>query len=287
MHACNIYRNKIVTQPNPQPNMLLQHFILKIIRFFQLFLSMFVATSVKPLKKTPTHEDTFAKIIEFYKTMPDTMANANIQEELYINDKRKTLLEDANNPTEKLWSSRILIVHTQTGGNIMMYYNCFKMAFAYYSDSQMLSNKDLYYAAMKYVVQFRCRDFLIDMEHYPDNKMIELLRQEDKQMQTKKKSVPTSQKIKPTKQPKQVEPAYQFTTKFVRIGKMCEFNITQKPRDKKIELVNKLMFSDKPLPTMDNFFDNLDITETDSLFVTDEKPNSYAAWKKQQKQQNV
>lgn len=272
-----------------------QYFVLHFIRVIQWFFSIFIAKKPLPKIQTQTKAQPFEQILHFYKTTPDIEANKNIQEDLYVKDKRNALLADEYNPTEKTWSSRILMMHTKTGSNIIMYYNCFKMAFAYYSDSQMLSNEDLYYTAIKYVVQFRCRDFLIDMKHYPDNKMIDLLKEEDKQMQTKtralsKPSIKNSEKpsTKPlSKHKKQSD--YPYTTKFVRIGKLCDFNILNKPRDKHIQLVNKLMFSDKPLPTMDNFFDNLmiDEAETKSLFVTEEKPNSYAVWKKQQQQQHT
>jgi len=239
-----------------------------------------------------THEEIYEKIILQYKTTPDEEANKNIIKELYDKDERKKILDIENNPTEKQWTSRILMENTKNSGNIIMYYDCFKMSFSYYSDNQSLSNKDLFYAAMKYVVKYRCRDFLIDPEHYSDNKMILLIKQEDKQLQTKttKSYIPIQQQYQqPKNKNKRLPEKNLFKTTFIRIGKLCEFNILQKPKDEKIMQVNKLMFNDKPLTTMNDFFDELDITEKDTLFETTstsaKKTFSYAEWKKQQQQQ--
>ena len=61
----------------------------------------------------------------------------------------------------------------------------------------------------------------------------------------------------------------------MRIGKMCEFNITQKPADKKIEAVNELMFGAKPVNKVVDFFDDLEIVE-------DEPKSAYKMFKNQQ-----
>ena len=66
-----------------------------------------------------------------------------------------------------------------------------------------------------------------------------------------------------------------FSNKFVRVGKMCEFNIAQKPVNKKIEAVNELMFGAKPVNKVVDFFDDLEIVE-------DEPISAYQMFKKQQ-----
>ena len=80
--------------------------------------------------------------------------------------------------------------------------------------------------------------------------------------------------MKPNDKKKKVEEP-KFSNKFVRIGKMCEFNITQKPTDKKIEAVNELMFGAKPVNKVVDFFDDLEIVE-------DEPKSSYQMFKNQQ-----
>jgi hypothetical protein len=69
-----------------------------------------------------------------------------------------------------------------------------------------------------------------------------------------------------------------FSNKFVRVGKMCEFNITQKPVNKKIEAVNELMFGTKPVNKVVDFFDDLEIVD----MPEDEPISAYQMFKKQQ-----
>lgn len=224
----------------------------------------------------PTLEELYKKDINFYKTMTPEVANSNINPTLYDPVLRKTLFTEENNPTEKYWRSQLLFEHTQRG-NIIMYYDAFRMSFAYYSDEQIVSYQALYHAAIKYTVRFRCRNFFIDMETFPDNPMIEVLRKEDESLKTKTKKEPTTNNPKPKQQDNnpvfarlknykesgdaakpQNKPKHPFSNKFVRIGKMCEFNILQRPPNKKIEAVNSLLFGDKPMSSVTDFFDDDD-----------------------------
>ena len=72
-----------------------------------------------------------------------------------------------------------------------------------------------------------------------------------------------------------------FSNKFVRIGKMCEFNIIQKPVDKKIETVNEMMFGETPVNKVIDFFDDLEIVENPAIEML-EKQSSYKMFKNQQ-----
>lgn len=232
-------------------------------------------------------EEHYKKDINFYKTMTD--ANDNIDPTLYDFTLKKTLFVDENNPTEKQWRSRILFENTYRG-NIIMYYDAFRMTFSYYSDEQIVPYKALCLAAIKYVVKFRCRNFFIDMETFPDNPMIEVLRKEDDSLKTKVKmnqgpNQPVFARLKnyTSNDKQQNKPKHLFSNKFVRIGKMCEFNILQKPPNKKIEAVNSLLFSDKPMSSITDFFDDIDIsenTEHTNPFSTDQpKMTSYQLFK--------
>lgn len=225
----------------------------------------------------PVFEELYKKDINFYKTMDPIDANTNINDALYDYTLRKTLFVEENNPTEKQWKSRLLFENTYRG-NIIMYYDAFKMSFAYYSDEQIVPYKALYHAAIRYVVKFRCRNFFIDMETFPDNPMIEVLRKEDDSLKTKVKmnhnnDTPNPSTKPPTKQDKNNpvfarlknysetkeksnKPKYPFSNKFVRIGKLCELNILQKPPNKKIEAVNSLLFSENPINKVTDFFDD-------------------------------
>ena len=231
----------------------------------------------------PVLEEVYKKDINFYKTMTAIDANTNIDSTLYDYTLRKTLFAEENNPTEKQWKSRILFENTYRG-NIIMYYDAFRMTFSYYSDEQIVPYKALHHAALKYVVRFRCRNFFIDMETFPENPMIEVLRKEDDSLKTKVKMnhgpLTGTQENKPKPQDnktnnavfarlknysnapndknkqQQNKPKHLFSNKFVRIGKLCEFNILQKPPNKKIAAVNSLLFSDNPITSVNDFFDD-------------------------------
>lgn len=85
--------------------------------------------------------------------------NLNIDPDLY---------RDKNNHdpiVENAWKSRILFQNT-VQGNVIMYYDIYKLAFVYYSDMQV-SYKWLNYCAMKYVRMFFCRDFFVDDSFLP------------------------------------------------------------------------------------------------------------------------
>lgn len=216
----------------------------------------------------------YKKQIQFYNEMSDYEANSNINTDLYDYEKRKTIFSEINNEQEKQWKSRILQERTDYG-NIIMYYDCYRMTFTYYSDEQVIPYESLYYAALKYVVLYRCRNFFIDMDTFPDNPILNVLKKEDEQMKTKTKKqtpAPTHKTITKKQQlnTSQLKPAPKpFTNKFTRIGKICEFNIIQKPPNKNIKLVNSLLFNEKKLTTMKDFFDELEITESESLFTSE------------------
>ena len=244
-------------------------------------------------KSEPEYETVYKKELAFFKTDPIEKANSNIEKDLYNYDKRKTIFSDPANEVEKRWKSRILIEHTYRG-NVIMYYDSYRMSFAYYSDEQVVPHKALYHAAIKYVVRYRCRDFFIDMDAFPDNPMIEVLKKEDEILKTKSKPTynpddkpvkkekekpnPVFAKLKDyrnqkdnvkdqTKDPSHGRLSHRdhpFSNKFVRMGKTCEFNITQRPPNKKIEATNSLLFSDKPISKVADFFDDLSISVDES-----------------------
>jgi len=247
--------------------------------------------AIKPVYKSePEYETVYKKELAFFKTEPIENANYNIEKDLYDYDKRKTIFSDSANETEKRWKSRILIEHTYRG-NVIMYYDSYRMAFAYYSDEQVVPHKALYHAAIKYVVRYRCRDFFIDMDVFPDNPMIEVLKKEDEILKTKSKPKynPEGEIAKPQAKKEKEKPNpvfaklkdyrnnndaknqandkvkdHPFSNKFVRMGKTCEFNIIQRPPNKKIEAVNSLLFSDKPISKVADFFDDLSISVDES-----------------------
>jgi hypothetical protein len=89
--------------------------------------------------------------------------NANINHIFYD---KKTFAEymgaiNSDSPLEKEWRTRILFESTPRG-NIIMFYDAFKLGFSFYCDQKTISYDILNAAAMKYVTLFRCRHFFID-----------------------------------------------------------------------------------------------------------------------------
>jgi hypothetical protein len=256
------------------------------------------------------------KYLNFYNTESKD-ENSNIDPVLYDFDKRKEIFASVDNEYEKQWKSRILIENTPRG-NVMMYFNPYLLSYHYYSDEQIIPYKILEQVATKYVVMFRCKDFFIDVEKRPHNQILDVLQREEDSLKSKKMKVNditkcvniqsdskdvfaalkdyrsevktdatktdpngSSRFMKETKtKAKLVKRAEEpkFSNKFVRIGKMCEFNITQKPTNKKIEAVNELMFGAKPVNKVVDFFDDLEIVD----MPEDEPISAYQMFKKQQ-----
>jgi hypothetical protein len=292
---------------------LILNYIFFIIQYIRLFNNK---PPIKPIEKPHVetkYEKACKKYADFYsKETPDE--NSNIDTVLYDFDKRKEIFVSPDNELEKQWKSRILIENTPRG-NVMMYFNPYLLSYYYYSDEQIIPYKILEQVATKYVVMYRCKDFFIDPEKRPGNKILEVLQKEEDALKSKKMKVNditkcvnmqsetkdvfaslkdyrsevktteknTTEKNTTEKNAKAAEPKRKveepkFSNKFVRIGKMCEFNITQKPANKKIEAVNELMFGAKPVNKVIDFFDDLEIVE----MPEDEPKSAYKMFKNQQ-----
>jgi hypothetical protein len=272
--------------------------------FYRLYISVIFYTKyamgqIKPVKKSlpMDYDKKYQKYVKHYKEASDKEANTNICADLYDYDARKTLFAEEKNDTERLWKTRILYESTERG-NVLFYYNPYKLSFEYYSDAQIIPYSILQYVAKKYVSMNRCRDFYIDMIERPQNKMIVVLRKEEEAMKSKKMKVnditklvdksltntdnvfeslkehrtaatkgPATKTKGPSK-PKEIkEKPLEFANKYVRLGKISEFNITQKPPKKSIAQTNEMLFSSKPITKMADFFDDLEIEE-ENLFLS-------------------
>jgi hypothetical protein len=239
--------------------------------------------------------------------------NANIDPILYDFEARKTVFQDPDNLYEKQWKSRALYSSTPRG-NVLMYYNPFTLSFSYYSDEQVIPYSILQKLAKKYVVMFRCKNFYIDVEGRPNNQIFELLKKEEEALNGKKTKIEDVTKIVDSGRREQNAdvfaslknyrtdegsklakgtnknvnlkkgPNANFSNKFVRIGKINEFNILALPPCKKVQAVNELLFGAKPVSSMNDFFDDLEIVEHENPFKPEsEKPavtSSYAMFKK-------
>ena len=86
--------------------------------------------------------------------------NQNIEQEFYDKEKYNQIIETKDNILEQSWKKRILFENTPQG-NVIMFYDAYKLSFSYYADNNIPYNI-LNAVAMKYVLTYFCRDFFID-----------------------------------------------------------------------------------------------------------------------------
>lgn len=133
------------------------HFLIKQILLLKPKIKHFIDTDLEYYnKKKSRFIDTYKDSIIKY--------NLNIETIFYRKAMLEELMKDNSNYLEKKWKSKVLI-ETTPRGNIIMFYNPYKLGFSYYSDSTGIPYPILNAVAMKYVTVFYCRDFFVD-EHF-------------------------------------------------------------------------------------------------------------------------
>ena len=127
-----------------------------------------------PTPKTITYLDNDMKYIHPLKTRflrdisggagaagAADLHNQNIVSVFYNKKEFGETVATANNVLETEWRTRILMESTPRG-NIIMYFDAYKLGFAYYCDQNVISYDILNAMAMKYVSVYKCRDFFMD-----------------------------------------------------------------------------------------------------------------------------
>ena len=140
-----------------------------------LFLTSIIAYKIgvyhRNLKKEVVQETKKTKPLEKESTFFEQLfsesnnySNSNINPELYVFETFQKLTKNES-PEEQKWKTRYLFQST-TQGNVAMFYDLYRQAFAYFSDVQ-ISYNILNLCAMKYVRIFLCRDFFVDTTLLP------------------------------------------------------------------------------------------------------------------------
>ena len=111
-------------------------------------------------------KSTFLKTMQLRIGKEATHLNGNTNQEFYSKQNYQTAISADKNPLEIEWKHRILFENTPRG-NVIMYYDPYKLAFAYYCDTSSMSYKLLNAIAMKYVIRFHCVDLFVDNEVLP------------------------------------------------------------------------------------------------------------------------
>ena len=165
------------------------NFLLMCFQLYYLFVPRQIA------KKKETILDASTKYIEKQKSMFLSKFSLPIIDDLYSNIDDvfyskadfQEMIKNMDNSLEKKWKTRILFESTPRG-NIMMYYDSYKLGFAYSTDSTGIPYPILNAVAMKYVTVYRCFDFFMDDEITPEDKPSKLIKihfQEDKKESVK------------------------------------------------------------------------------------------------------
>ena len=163
--------------------------------FYRIWFSFFPTPSLE-IPKDDTQIYIEKQTERFLKIFPWTEEerkkwNANVDERCYSLETFEELIKDEMNELEPEWKRRLLIESTPRG-NIIMYYDMFKQAFAYVSDQHM-NYSILNACAMKYVQVYHCVDFFLDGNILPEGVIspFSLLQEEsekrEKEKQTEKK----------------------------------------------------------------------------------------------------
>lgn len=120
--------------------------------------------------------------------------NGNIHPDLYIFEKFNEIIKEEQE--EKTWKQRVLLQNTPYG-NVVMFYDLFRQAFAYFSDVH-INYTILNYCAMKYVRLFFCRDFFVDTNILPEDHVSPfnvMKKEEEKREKEKKKKKREEKKV--------------------------------------------------------------------------------------------
>lgn len=198
-------------------------------------------------KRIANPEADYAKENELFSSLfLKEGTNINIHPDLYCDKLFKNNHEQDWSLVENMWKSRILFQNTLQG-NVIMYYDIYKLAFVYYSDMQ-ISYKWLNYCAMKYARIFYCRDFFLDDSFLPatiknpfnQNKTKgekeDFEKKEDKKKKMEidfKSEVFLKRKEPPKKLKESIKPREEMTEKFVNnfryMGKLVNYSFLQIP----------------------------------------------------------
>jgi hypothetical protein len=107
-----------------------------------------------------------SRFLRTYQTNKSGELNSNVNEKFYSKDAYQSIIKTENNCLEQEWKRRILFENTPRG-NVIMYYDPYKLAFAYYSDTSSMPYNLLNAIAMKYVLSFHCMHLFVDNEVTP------------------------------------------------------------------------------------------------------------------------
>lgn len=246
------------------PKLYLYIYYVNIVRlFYRIWYSIFPKPTIEiPKDDTQIYID--KKTERFLKNFPKTeeerkKGNENIDERCYSLESFQKLIIEETNELEPEWKRRLLF-ETTPRGNVIMYYDMFKQAFAYVSDQHM-NYGILNACAMKYVEMYRCMDFFLDENVLPEGVIspFTLLQEEEEKKEKEKQSE------------KKRELGIDFkNAPFAKLKTYKINDIVNEKKRKDITTENKTKANSKPKPK--NSFRNLGKISNLSLLQKPKKP---------------
>lgn len=177
----------------------------------------------------------YSKILDKFQKTDEN--NYNIDSIFFNKKEFNEFMKTTNNSLETIWKTRILMESTPRG-NIIMFYDPYKLGFSYYCDQNVISYDILNTVAMKYVMIYKCYLFFIDQLILPEKENPLIMHYlEDKKESKKNDSFIklknyTSEKKEPSIQKKET-----MKNKFIYLGNIRNFKIIQ-PISKKNTINN-------------------------------------------------
>jgi hypothetical protein len=112
------------------------------------------------------NRESLSKVEEKEEKEKGNWGSGNIEDKYYEKEEFENIytqmILEPGNEEEQKWKRRVMIVWVPMIGNIMMYYDVFRMSFGYYSDTQGINYNILNACAMRYVCMFHCMDLFMD-----------------------------------------------------------------------------------------------------------------------------
>ena len=117
-------------------------------------------------KMKKENRESLVKVEEKGEREKGKWGSGNIEDKYYDKEEFENIytqiIMEPGNEEEEKWKRRVMIVWVPMIGNIIMYYDVFRMCFAYYSDTQGINYNILNACAMRYVCMFHCMDLFMD-----------------------------------------------------------------------------------------------------------------------------
>tara|TARA_B100000282_G_C31735265_1_gene493092 strand:+ start:1473 stop:2327 length:855 start_codon:yes stop_codon:yes gene_type:complete len=176
------------------------------------------------------------QFLEFVEEIDNS--NANMSKEFYNKESYNEILKEEENELEEIWKSKYIMENTPRG-NVFMSYDPYKLAFSYYSDSN-ISYSILNAVAMRFCIIFKCKDLFVDqliLKGEKESPLIKILYKEKKKVK-KNDDLPfaklknyniqdINKKNEEKKKEDEKKVVKEITNKFVCLGKTYQMKWTK------------------------------------------------------------